>query len=98
MSRGWSYKSGDWWITCDVCQRQVRASESKHRWDGFIVCSDDFEERHPQDFVRVKPDNYAIPFSRPEPTDTFLDVPYIDLYCFDDYIVDQDNYVERIDL
>ncbi len=98
MSRGWSYRSGDWWVSCDVCQKQIRASESKHRWDGFIVCPDDFEERHPQDFVRVKPDNYAIPFSRPEPTDVFSDVPYIDLYCFDSYILDQDNYVERIPL
>ncbi len=93
MSRGWSYKEGDWWVSCDSCQKQIRASEAKHRWDGFIVCSEDFEERHPQDFVRVKPEGNHIPFSRPEPADVFTDVTYYNDYCDANYILDQYGYV-----
>jgi len=72
------YKSGDWNITCDVCSKKIKASKALKRWDGFIVCVDDFEMRHPQDFVRAKQDNITVPFTRPIPTLAFTDVPYID--------------------
>ena len=77
MSKGWNYSSGDWLIQCDVCSKKIKASEAKHRWDGFIVCSDDYENRHPQDFIRAKMDKISVPFSRPRSTDVFIDVPYI---------------------
>lgn len=32
-----------------------------------------FETRHPQDFLRVPPDNPAVPWTRPESADVFLD-------------------------
>lgn len=42
---------------CDVCGFKYRASELKLRWDGLRVCAEDFERRHPQEFVRaVRPD------------------------------------------
>lgn len=72
MSKGWSYDSGDWWIICDVCSKKIKASESKQRWDGLIVCPDDWELRHPQDFLKVKEDKITVPFSRPRPTDSFI--------------------------
>lgn len=37
-----------------------------------MVCPQDFELRHPQDFVRAKPDIQSVPWTRPEPTDTFV--------------------------
>ena len=43
------------------------------RWDGLMVCAKDFEERHPQDFVRGVRDNQAIVDGRSEPTDRFID-------------------------
>lgn len=67
------YKSGDWNIICDVCGKKMKASHSKKRWDGLIVCKDDYEERHSLDFIRVKPDKQSVPFSRPRSTDTFVD-------------------------
>ncbi len=76
MSNGWNYVSGDWWIQCDVCSKKIKASEAKHRWDGFIVCPDDYENRHPQDFIRAKMDKISVPFSRPRSTDVFVDVDY----------------------
>ena len=71
------YKSGDWNVICDVCSKKIKASESRKRWDGLIVCQDDFEQRHPQDFVKSKEDKISVPFTRPLPTLIFKDVPYI---------------------
>lgn len=76
MSHGWDWKSGDWWILCDSCQKKIKASESRKRWDGLIVCADDWEYRHPQDFIKAQKDKISVPFSRPRPTDTFVPVDY----------------------
>lgn len=76
MSKDWNYKSGDWWILCDVCGKKMKASHARHRWDGFIVCDKDFENRHPMDFIKVIPDKISVPFTRPRPTDTFVSVSY----------------------
>lgn len=85
MSKGWSYSPGEWYITCDVCGKKMKSSKARHRWDGFIVCDADFEHRHPQDFLKVKPDNLTVPFSRPKETPVFIEVDYIDTddanYC-----------------
>ena len=85
MSKEWSYTSGDWLILCDVCNKKIKASESKKRWDGFVVCAEDFEMRHPQDFIRVRSDKISVPFTRPRTTDVFTDVPYISIYVENDY-------------
>jgi len=76
MSRNF-YSSGSWNVTCDVCSKKIKASIAKKRWDGFIVCPDDYEERHPQDFVRARQDKISVPFSRPIPTLVFTNVIYI---------------------
>lgn len=69
---------GDWNAICDVCGFKYKASQLKKRWDGFMVCPEDWEVRHPQDFVRSKPDDQSVPWTRPEPTDTFISVTYAD--------------------
>lgn len=66
------YVAGDWNLTCDVCSKKIKASESKQRWDGFIVCEDDYEQRHPQDFVRTRQDKINVPFTRPIPPIIFV--------------------------
>jgi len=78
MSKGWCYSPGEWYVTCDVCGKKMKSSKARHRWDGFIVCDADFEHRHPQDFIRTRPDNQTVPFSRPKETPQFVSVPYID--------------------
>ena len=77
MSKGWNYKSGDWWLQCDVCSKKIKASEAKHRWDGYVVCEEDYENRHPQDFIRAKMDKISVPFTRPRSPDVFVTVNYI---------------------
>ena len=69
------FVSGDWNLICDSCGKKIKASEAKHRWDGFIVCKEDFEPRHPQDFVRARQDKISVPFTRPRPPDIFVVVP-----------------------
>lgn len=68
------YEKGDWKAICDSCGRELLASELQKRWDGLMVCSRDWEPRQPQDFVKAIIDHQAIPWSRPEPSDSFVSV------------------------
>ena len=72
------YKPGKWWMICDVCGFKYYNDELKQRWDGSWCCEKDWETRHPQEFGRTVKDKMAVPYSRPRPTDTFIDVPYIE--------------------
>lgn len=75
MSRNY-YTSGQWNLICDVCGKKIKSGKSRHRWDGFVVCEDDWEERHSQDFVRARQDKISVPFTRPRPVDVFVIVNY----------------------
>jgi hypothetical protein len=69
---GPAYIRGDYWRICEGCGFKKRASETFKRWDGLFVCSDDFEERHPQDFVRGRADRQNVPHPRPEAVNSFV--------------------------
>ena len=75
MRNTW-YKPGDWSAICDVCGFKFKASELKKRWDGMYVCKDDFETRHPSDFVHPIRPEPILPWTRPEQTDVFVDANY----------------------
>lgn len=66
------YVKGDFWRVCDVCGFEYRASQTRKRWDNLIVCQADFEERHPQDFVRGRADRQTVPDPRPETVDIVI--------------------------
>lgn len=68
------YRPGDWLIICDVCGQKVKASVSRKRWDGLIVCKEDWEARHPMDFIKTPIDKISVPFARPRPPDEFENV------------------------
>jgi hypothetical protein len=72
------YNPGKWWMVCDVCGFEFLNTDMQERWDGVYVCDKDFETRHPQEFGISINDNQTVPYSRPEPTDIFIDVPYIE--------------------
>lgn len=65
------YDKGDWIAICDVCGRKYKASMLQRRWDGLMCCPDDWETRHPQDFVRGVPDPQAVGWTRDEPQDQY---------------------------
>jgi hypothetical protein len=69
---------GDHNALCDVCGFKFKASELKRRWDGYMVCDADYEQRHPQDLIRLRPERTAVPWSRPYPTDQFVTVAPVD--------------------
>ncbi len=67
-----TYVPGDFWRICDRCGKKIRQSETRKTWDGLWVCENDWEPRHPQDFVRGKKDKQAVNEPRPEPANYFL--------------------------
>jgi hypothetical protein len=70
-SPGW--EAGNHWVYCDRCSSAVRAKDAKKTWDNLIVCPDDWEPRHSQDFVRgLSDDMRAKEPVRPEPADRFI--------------------------
>lgn len=71
MKNTW-WKSGEWNALCDVCGHKYKASELRQRWDGLMVCRDDWETRHPQELIRPIPDQNKLPWTRPEATDSFI--------------------------
>ena len=68
------YAKGEWNAICDVCGKKVKSHHLKKRWDGLLVCREDWEPRHPQEFVRAKADKQVPSWTRPEPSDTFTSV------------------------
>lgn len=78
-TRNPGYEPGNHWVICDVCACAIRAKDAMFRWDNAVVCPDDWEPRHPQDFVRGRADK-IVPDEpiRPE-TDSSTDCTLIDL-------------------
>jgi hypothetical protein len=70
------YDKGNWKADCDVCGRTYKASELQKRWDGLMCCRHDWEIRQPQDFVRGVADTQIAPWTRPEPTDSFVPITF----------------------
>lgn len=75
MGKNWTYRSGDWNAICDSCGKKLKASQLNKRWDGFMVCADDWEPRHPQDFIRAKKDKISVPWTRPV-SDNMIPAPW----------------------
>jgi hypothetical protein len=58
-TRNPGFEPGNHWLICDRCGCAVRSMLAKVTWEGYVVCPDDWEPRHPQDFVRAKFDRIA---------------------------------------
>ena len=72
------YKKGVWNVICQVCGMKFKSDQIRKRWDGLLVCNSDFEHRHPSDYYRARPEKQGVPFTSPEPTDTFVSVSYVE--------------------
>lgn len=81
MSRNW-YKAGEWNVYCMVCNRKIKAGEALKRWDGLLVCHDDYENRHPMDFLRARQERISVPFTSDTSFDQFCGPTYPEYpYC-----------------
>ena len=69
------YDKGDWVALCDSCGRKFKASSLKRRWDGLMVCSEDWEPRQTQDYVRGRAEKQIPSWTRSEPADHIITTP-----------------------
>jgi hypothetical protein len=67
---------GKWNVICDRCSFEFKNDELRKEWTGLMVCCNCYETRHPQTLIKVPEEQIAVPWSRPEPADVFMD-PYI---------------------
>lgn len=65
------FKSGEWNAYCMVCNRKIKSGEMLKRWDGLLVCPDDYENRHPMDFLRARQERISVPFTSDTSFDQF---------------------------
>jgi len=63
---------GDSKACCDVCGFDYKQSQLRKRWDGAMVCSPDWEARHPQDSLTARPERNNVKDARPAPAPRFL--------------------------
>lgn len=57
---------GAWNAMCDRCGRKRKSTQLRKMWNNLYVCEEHYEERHPQDFVRAKPEKPAPEWIRPD--------------------------------
>jgi len=67
---------GDWNVVCYQCGRKRKASYMRRHWQGYYVCPEHWEVRHPQDFVRGVADVQTPPWTQPMPPDEFVPIAY----------------------
>ena len=77
MSTKEEFVAGAWNAICDVCGWKFKSHELKRRWDGKMVCDEDFETRHPSDFIRTVREKLTVPYAVPESTDIDVSPTYI---------------------
>jgi hypothetical protein len=65
------FKSGEWNVWCMVCNRKIKSGTALKRWDGLIVCPDDYENRHPMDFLRSRQERISVPYTSDTSFDQF---------------------------
>lgn len=67
-----SFTLGDYYVRCHRTGFKVLRSECAREWNGLLVRRDSFETRHPQDFVRGRPEDSAGEDQTGDPVVTFL--------------------------
>ncbi len=60
------FAAGQWNAICDRCGFKKKSGQLRKEWTGLRVCSECWEPRNLQDFVRGKRDDQSIPWSRPD--------------------------------
>ena len=54
------YKSGSHWAVCDGCGFAFRSEDLKRTWDNLWVCDEDWNSRHPQDFIQTRAERSGV--------------------------------------
>lgn len=64
-------KLGDYNVACFECGRKFKASTMRMHWQGYLVCPEHWESRHPQDFVKGVTER-AVPFKVQQQSELFI--------------------------
>jgi hypothetical protein len=67
------WRPGEHLFVCDVCGFYTRSKDKRIRWDGLVVCPQDWEPRHSQDFVKAIEDEQQVDNPRPRQPQVFRD-------------------------
>ncbi len=68
-----TYRPGQYKVVCDRCGFDFYSSEVVKDWDGLTVCFEDYDGRHPQDYVRGRRDVQRVPDPNPPGADVFIE-------------------------
>lgn len=73
---GWTL--GKWNVICQRCGfKRTNNDVIRESRTNLLVCRDTcFEPIHPQEFIKSKADKQSVSFTRPKPTNVFVDVTY----------------------
>lgn len=71
MGRADYLKLGDNNAICFECGRKRKASELKKHWQGYYICEEHWEPRHPQDYVKAIQEKPTPAWSQPGGADIF---------------------------
>lgn len=74
MGRADFLKPGDYNCICALTGRKFKRSQCRKRWDNQIVRKESWEPRHPQDFLRTRPERQDVEDPRTRPENDFLEV------------------------
>lgn len=72
MGRADFLRLGSWNVSCDRTGFKRKASMCRKEWNNLIVQKGSWEPRHPQDFIRSRPDRQQVPDPRVPGEDNFL--------------------------
>lgn len=67
------YRHGDWNIIDDRTGFKIKHSQSRMEWTHSVVAKNEWEARHPQDFLRAVPDRQSVSDPRPGAADGFTE-------------------------
>lgn len=77
MGRADFLRLGDYNAVCYQCGFKRKGSYLVRNWQGYFVCPEHNEPRHPQDFVKAVPDMQTVPWAQrtPAPTYSYTQTP-----------------------
>ena len=67
-----TFKMGQWNSVCDKCGLEFKSSELMKDWQGLMVDAKCYEQRHPQDLIKIKPEKAIPEWVRPRPADVYV--------------------------
>lgn len=77
------YKKGSYNVICDYTGFKYKAEDTRMTWDGLRVGKDQWEARHPQDFVATLRDKQSVPNPRPPQPPNFVNTDEFTLLLSD---------------